>query len=268
MIGYFFNLSKKDYSIVPSIDLISFKYPENNEDIIKWGNEHQSLLGCFGVRDFSNGFKYERYLICSENEPDYNEFRYKNHVIFANRNPPLKTDEEINEKIETYIQFTFFVLLAIYRLIQTYENIIRDLNVVISKEIQDLEENKLNEVLENRKKISKKIYDFKRFKLAFEFEEITFNEDFDFEPLTNKGNKDSLFVLLLKLVGKRIKEIDNAINTLNKNANIILNLKNIEYSENIGYWTKNLAVIVVFLTIIQIGIAVFIYINSNKPAGS
>lgn len=77
--GQFFKLCGNDYSIVPSIDLYSLNYPENIEDILKWGDEFHGFLECFGisVNEFDS-FKYDENLLCEEHE-----FKYPNYIILA-----------------------------------------------------------------------------------------------------------------------------------------------------------------------------------------
>ena len=42
--GDFFERSKENISVVPSIDLFSLEYPEKEEDILTWGNENKGFF--------------------------------------------------------------------------------------------------------------------------------------------------------------------------------------------------------------------------------
>ncbi|WP_424353791.1 hypothetical protein [Methanobacterium sp. MBAC-LM] len=254
--GYFIKLSKNNYSIVPSIDIYSLNYPEKNEDIIKWKTKLRRFFMCFGIPTIRTPFKSGRYILFEENI-----FKYSNYVIFANRGGQTKLTENIDGDIETRIDYYNFSLLAMYRLIKIYKDIINDLNVTISNEIQNLEENELNKVLKSRKEISKKIYYFKRFKI--EFEQIKFKIFFDleFESINGKKGETKLCEILFDEISEQINDIDNAINTLNQNANLILNLKNIEYSKNNQKWTMRLSIIVLLLALIQVIFAYFSFLR-------
>ena len=105
-----------------------------------------------------------------------------------------------------------FGILAISRLSNINKNILGDLNKVISSEIQNLEKNELVDVLENRKKISKKIYYFKRFKIEFEQIPHIQSLDFGFNSLAlNKEDQYNLFdKKSIECNKKQTNEIDDA----------------------------------------------------------
>jgi hypothetical protein len=256
--GQFFKLSENDYSIVPSIDIYSLDYPENTEDILKWGQEVSGFLQCFGVSldeyVHSRTSLYNQYILCEE-ETKFkdNEFKHPNHIILVN-NRFFKSEEENGIDLMGTPD-TPFCILAINRLSNIHKDILGELNATISNEIQNLEKNELIDVLENRKKISKKIYYFKRFKIEFEQIPHTEQINFNFSSMArNKEEQYDLFDFLFDQIRKQTNNIDDAIDTLNQHSNLILNLKNIEYSRNMQISTKNLSILVVIFT----GIVVFL----------
>lgn len=248
--GYFFKL---DYNhiIIPSIDLYSLNYPEKNEDILKWGQESNGFLNCFGT-NINYFFKSERCILCLDSESNYSS-----HIVFANRIQSIADD--IENEIEGTISDIDFVMLSVYKWVDIQKNILNELNTVISNEIQNIEKNDLNEVLKNRKDISKKIYFFKRFKI--EFEQIISKElfifNFNFKEVNNREEK---YCDLLKNISNEIfemtKDIDQSINTLNEHSNLILNLKNVEYNKNMQEKVKLLTYLIIALTIMTIVVGV------------
>ncbi len=242
--GQFFKLCEIDYSIVPSIDLYSLNYPKTNNEILKWGKEFRGFLDCFGVHlNKSTTYKFNQYILLNEIE------NYPNSIVLANRQL-IKRDGE-TEYLLSRLPFCIF---AINKLVYIYKNILGQLNSAISNEIQNLEKNQLNELLKNRNKISKKIYYFKRFKIEFEqIENKKPKLDFHFNSIEN--NEDESYNLFDKINDQIIKKttnIDNAIDTLNQNSNLILNLKNIENSNNLQSLTNRLTWVIIGLTILTI----------------
>lgn len=251
--GFFFKLSENNHSIVPSIDLYSLIYPENDEELNKLVTENQQFFSYFQILNFLD-FSYKQDFCIISREIDFGSvINYNNYVMFANKNSYPEFDNHILFFKGNTLNFCVF---AIDRLIGIYENIIGDLNATISEEIKDLEKNKLNKVIKNRKKISERIYHFKRFKTEFSKNNFIYS---DFQNIKDKENM--LFESFIKAISKKINYIDNAVDTLNQNANLILNLKNIEYSKNNQKWTMRLSVIVLLLALIQVIFAYFSFLQ-------
>lgn len=250
--GQFFKLMRDTNSIVPSLDVISLNYPGYTEDIIKWGKRNRGFLNCFGISitEFTYS-RNHRYLLCEETG-----FEYPNHIILANQSLFIKLKQEIN------FNLIYFPIIALNRLTIIHKIMLGELNATISNEIETLEENELVDVLDNRKNISKKIYFFKRFKI--EFEQLKLEDssilDFNFVSLALVDEyQTKLYDILVYHIFQQTKDIDDAINTLNQHSNIILNLKNIEYSRKMLFSTNIFTVVVgiltafiVLLTVIQV----------------
>lgn len=250
--GQLFKLCGNDYSIVPSIDLYSLNYPENIEDILKWGEEVHGFLDCFGisVNEFSS-FKYNENLLCEEHK-----FKYPNYIILINRRLLNRSDEETINLFD----YKSFVILALHRLTYIHNNILGELNATISNEIQNLEKNELIDVLENRKIISQKIYDFQRFKIEFELLKAEYILDLPFVSMAaNKKDRYFLFDYIIEQLKKHTIDIDNAINTLNQHSDLTLNLTNIDYSRKNQILTNRLTWIVVVLTILQVVLVIITF---------
>lgn len=242
---------------MPTIDLYSLNYPDNVRDILKWGEEVSGFLRSFGITidNFSRSrtTSLSQYILCEEDG-----IKYPNYILLAN-NHLFKSEKEFIDLMDPDMPFG---ILAISRLSNINKNILGDLNKVISSEIQNLEKNELVDVLENRKKISKKIYYFKRFKIEFEQIPHIQSLDFGFNSLAlNKEDQYNLFDNLLNVIKKQTNEIDDAIDTLNQHSNIILNLKNIEYSKKMQYSIRWLSIIAAILTAFVVILTLFQLLN-------
>src|SRR3989344_9159890 len=247
--GYFFKLNEKYDSIIPSIDLFSLEYPISDKEILKWGLENSSFFQCF--KTDINGyisFKYNQYLFCQDN---YENFH--NYLIFANRKiSKSEMYSSIDANIEEPLNFCCFDLLAIDRLLEVQERLAGEFNSKISKEISDLNKNKLKNVLNNRKEIYKEIFYFERFKVEFKnYHPIP--DKFSFESLGEKKSK--LFDNLSNNIKRKISDISDILNIFNQNSESILRLKNIEYAKKMQDWVMCLTILIIILTLTQIFLA-------------
>lgn len=265
--GQFFKLCKYDYSIVPTIDILCLKYPKNNDDIIfQGGRPFNRFLG-YSI-DMNNSFKSGPYVLCKEIydlffsysfPPKERKLRYHNYILFVNQNLIDSNKYDIKTDIVRNLQIS---ILALDRITSLNKNILRELNAIISDEIQNLEKNKLNHILENRKKISKDIFQFKRFKIEFErlkFKDFSDSLNRNLIFLRKNTEEHNFFEYLLLYNIKQTEDIDNSINTLNQNFNLTLNLKNIEYSNKLLVLTSKLTWLIVGLTIILVFLEVLLH---------
>ncbi len=251
--GYFFRLYKDNPSIIPSVELFSLTYPIGDNDVLEWGRNLKDFFSCFSTSiSHDNSFKHSRYLLCREN---YLETQFSNYLIFANRNfPECPEYSDFDHSIEYNIKNCSFELLAINRFISIQKRLVEKLNKMISKEIRYLQKNKLNKAIENRKSLNSELFYFERFKIEFkqyEKREVYLNRR-DFIVLN--GKKD-FFNNLAKIIDFKMDEIGNSIKTLNKYSNSVLKLNNMKYTKKNQDSVLLLTIAVIFLTVVQIVIA-------------
>ena len=255
--GHFFELSKENISVVPSIDLFSLDYPEKEDEILDWGVENSGFFHCFSTYIIPwDSFKYENYLFCFESERDIG---FENYVIFANRK--TSTDDmyhSIDSAIEERLNFCSFDLIAIDRWVRTQESVVGKLNSTVSEEISKIQENKFSKAIETRKVVLKSVFSFERF--GAEYNEYGFIPDkFAFKSLKDKENPErqiDLFKGLKEGIGTRIKEINNLIDGFTRQYETILNLKSLEFSKNMQTYVLTLTIVVIVLAIFQIIIVI------------
>ena len=255
--GYFFESSKENISVVPSIDLFSLDYPEKEDEILDWGIENSDFFHCFSTCIIPwKSFKYENYLFCFESERD---IEFENYVIFANRK--TSTDDmyhDIDTAIEEGLNFCSFDLIAIDRWVRTQESVVGKLNSTVSEEISKIQENEFSKAIETRKVVLKSVFSFERF--GAEYKEYGFIPDkFAFKSLEDKKNpvrQIDLFKGLKEGIGTRIKEINNLIDGFTRQYETILNLKSLEFSKNMQTYVLTLTIVVIVLAIFQIIIVI------------
>jgi len=255
--GDFFERPKENISVVPSIDLFSLEYPEKEEDILTWGNENKGFFSCFGtIITPWHSFKHDNYLFCTET---YSNVVFNNYVIFANRKiENNKMYPDIDSAIELDLNFCSFDLIAIERWVRVQENMILDLNSSVSKEILKIQENKFHKAIEARKNFIKNIFSFKRFGIEYERNERSYDE-YTFTSLKSSRNNEEridLFKGLKEGIDSRIKNINSLIDSLAKQYETILNLKNLEFSKNMQISVFWLTIIIALLAFFQIAISI------------
>jgi hypothetical protein len=255
--GDFFERSKENISVIPLIDLFSLEYPVKEDDILDWVNENRGFFSCFGVPIIPwLTFKYEHYLFCFEKEEN---IAFSNYVIFANRKiENNKMYPDIDSAIELDLNFCSFDLIAIERWVRVQENMVLDLNSSVSKEILKIQENKFHKAIEARKNFIKNIFSFKRFGIEYERNERRYDE-YTFTSLKSSRNNEEridLFKGLKEGIDSRIKNINSLIDSLAKQYETILNLKNLEFSKNMQISVFWLTIIIALLAAFQIAISI------------
>jgi len=258
--GYFFERSKENISVVPSIDLFSLDYPVKENDILNWGIENRAFFSCFSTSITPwESFKYENYLFCIESRRDV---EFNNYVIFANRKTSTENMyPDVDSAIVLKLNFCSFDLIAIERWVRIQENVVGKLSSTVLEEISKIQKNKFSKAIETRKNILKNVFSFKRFGVGSKWNSVFFDR-FTFMSLKDKKNPKrqiDLFKNLKERIDTRIKEISNLIDIFTKQYETILNLKNLEFSKNMNNIVLWLTFFIVFLIIIQITISV----NSN-----
>lgn len=252
--GYFFELSKENISVVPSIDLFSLDYPLKEEEILDWGFVNNPFFSCFNVHiDPYKTFKYENYLFCIESKTDVVS---NNYVIFANRKTSTENMyPDIDSAIELKLNFCSFDLIAIERWVRIQEDVVGELSSTVLEEISKIQENKFSKAIETRKSILKNVFSFKRFGVGYKWN----SNQFTFRSLKDKNNperKIDLFKGLKEGIDIRTKEISSIIDVFTKQYETILNLKNLEFSKNMKNSVLWLTIVIIVLSIIQITILV------------
>ena len=243
--GYFFELSETNISVIPSIDIYSLKYP-NDDKIIEWGSEHRAFFHCFNSYISPHIYRDKHYLFC---ENDSNDESFNNFSVFANRDvEPDDMYPDINSYIEENLNTHSFILLSFIRWLEIKRQIVERFGLTLSEEIEDLTKSKIKNIIEKRKTIATESFNFERFKI--EFNQMNTYGHSDFESLNER--KDNLHETLMANIQNRIDNIGETINKLNEHSNAISNLKNIEYSINMQYIVSILTVIILCLTAIQI----------------
>ena len=255
--GYFFELSKENISVVPSIDLFSLDYPAKEEEILDWGSENRHFFSCFNVYiNPYKSFKYENYLFCFESKGDV---KFENYVLFANRKTSTENMyPDIDSAIVMKLNFCSFDLIAIERWVRIQENVVGKLSSTVSEEILKIQKNKFGKAIETRKDVLKNIFSFKRFEVEHKRTGFIFDR-FTFKSLKDKKNSErqiNLFKGLKERIDTRIKEISDLIDVFTKQYETILNLKNLEFSKNMKTSVRWLTIVIIVLSIIQITILV------------
>lgn len=234
--GFFLNVSSNEINIIPSIEIYSVNFPNNDKDITEWADKGHGFLNCFNTFFSPYGWYKltdgdDSYLFLEE----HNE-QFANCFIFMN-------GDDSNDAIE-YITFES---VAFSRWLQIQERKIAKFGKILSDEIDNLENNKLDDILKNRKIMSKTIFYFELFKTELKLLKHTCN---GFKLLGNE--KEDLNSSWMEIISKRINDIDGIIYTFNKHLNIVLGLKNIEYSKKMNNRVYILSFIVAILTFLQI----------------
>jgi len=253
--GYFFELSKENISVVPSIDLFSLDYPVKENDILNWGIENRVFFSCFstGITPWES-FKYENYLFCIESRRDV---EFNNYVIFANRKTSTENMyPDVDSAIVLKLNFCSFSLIAIERWVRIQENVVGELSSTVLEEISKIQKNKFSKAIETRKNILKNVFSFKRFGVGYKWN----SNQFTFRSLKDKNNPErqiDLFKGFKEGINTRTKEISSIIDVFTKQYETILNLKNLEFSKNMQTSVRTLTIVIIVLSIIQITILVY-----------
>lgn len=250
--GYFFKQSNNNLSIVPTIDIFSLNYPVNDDEISDWGIENRNFFNCFSSNISPYYcYKSENYIFCYESRRNG---RYSNYLVFANRDESYyQSERDIDNKIIVSINRYYFDLLAIDRWIDTQESIAGNLNLKVSKEISNIQDDNFNNAITSRKEIMNSTFVFERF--ALEFKSTVLHDRGSFINLKNKHYPDmnmELFESFKIGIDRKIDEIQNFINGFTKQYETVLNLKNLEFSKNIQNKVITLTIVVIILAIIQI----------------
>jgi hypothetical protein len=259
--GYFFELTNNDTSIVPSIDLFSLELPNKDDEVINWWRENRGFLRCLDTfYDSYTWLKYENYMFTSQKN-DYS--MYDNYLILANRTNGLDhLYPDVDTAIEENLNFCCFDLLAIDRLVKLQESNVGKFNLTVSQEIDNIRSNNFNKAIEGRKEILRTIFSFERF--VAEFAGYWLRPDrFKFEPLFDtkeSGKQMDLFKGLHENINTRIKEINALISLFAREHENVLNLKNLEFNKKMQDKVLWLTILILILTIIQIGPTVLEFI--------
>jgi len=263
--GYFFEqIEKDDNSVIPCVDLFSLKYPTDKYDILNWTRENKDFFDCFGAYMPYTDINYSEAdkLILSFEYGSAIKSRYNNYLVFANSNarrnplpyfPNNKIKIDIDNEIETIISFYSFELFAILRWLGIQEKHVGELNKDISEEYNNISKNKLESLIDKRKKIFNTIFQFQRLKAEYQFYEFNKDER-DFHSILDNF---AYFHNLKIRINQRIKNIDSLISIITKNSDNILNLTNIESNNRIQKHIRNLTIAILIFTTVQIIILVF-----------
>lgn len=242
--GFFFKISSNDRDIVPSIEIYSLNYPDDNGDIIEWGRKVRGFMGCFGATIHQrNCFKMNEYLFLTES----NHRTLSNYLLFSNNSEKDSIPDFTNYSFDT----TLFETILFSRWLRIQEQMVGKYSSVISEEIVHLQKNQLEDVLKNRRVISEGIFYFERFKTEFEL----FNPSNSGFKLIGDA-KINLSPNWMKNISKEIKNVENIINIFNKHSNVILGLKNVEYNIKNADKVNQLTWVVILLAIIQVILAI------------
>lgn len=224
--GYFMT---SDITSMPKIDVFYLNYPENEVDVVEWGEKHGKFIGtCFQTYlSPKTTFKKKIFdkillLLCKIH------FDSNSPVILANKlklSPRIDEDQDIELYIQNILISNSFSLIAIQKRIQSEVKDIGELNSTISKKIENVDDLNLNETLECIKALSKKNYYFKRIKLELD----SVNHDFIHTFKSLEGEKD-FFADIQKNIFNKIKNNENIIKILNENLRQFLDIKTIEYT--------------------------------------
>ncbi|MCK4327041.1 MAG: hypothetical protein KAW41_01040 [Candidatus Diapherotrites archaeon] len=256
--GYFFELSDESISVVPSIDLFSLDYPNEDGQILDWGDKNHGFFQCFSTYIGPwDSFKYKNYLFCLESKRNA---KFENYLIFANRKTTSNNMyPDIDASIEETLNFCSFDLVAINRWIKVQEEMVGTLNSTVSREISQIQQNRFSKAIETRKSVLKSIFPFERF--ATEYVRYKMIPDkFEFKSLKDERAPDKqidLFNGLKEGITAKITELHELINGFTRQHESIMALKNLEFSKNMQNLIIILTIALIVLTIIQIGIGAY-----------
>ena len=251
--GFFFNLVETSPSIIPSIDVFSFDYPNEDEEIMKWGHNNYGFLRCFNT--FFGPYRcyrYENYLLTIVSN-DLDE--YTNYIVFANRKESVDSSyHNVDSAIILKINDCDFDLIAIDRLVKQQENHVGKLNLLITQELEYLQHDNFERVINSQKEVIQTLFSFERF--SIEYTEQWFSPiDCEFKCLIIKEELDKqteLFHDIKNSIDFRIKKIDILNSLFSREHEKILNLKNLEFNKKMQNLVYYLTIVVIILTIIQV----------------
>ncbi len=257
--GFFMNFYGEVKSIVPTIHLFSLSYEKDQKKIHNWQLKNSGFIHVLGASNAPwNNYIFERYLFSEESDRDKD---FENYVIFANRSLPFDDMySSLDEDIEERIGYCSFDILALLRYVQVQEQLVGKINNLVSKEVNEINNNNFGNAITSRKDILKHVFAFQRFETEFNHynmgsDRFLFMSVFDPHRPNEKNN--NMLKGTKKGVEKRIKDINNLINGFTRQYETIIDLKNVEYSkkmQDIVFW---LTILIIVLTVVQIIIGVF-----------
>lgn len=186
--------------------------------------------------------KYDNMLLSSK--------MYGNYIIFVNN--------EIDERFFNKLWYCSFNLLVVSRWLKIQKKNVSEFNTLITDEISNIKKDDLNEIINNRKEIYHKIFDFERFKSEFNL-----TKDYRECNFISIKKKSNIFKKLSKDINFQIQKIDIMIKTFDKHSNSILELTNINYMKETQEKVNKLTNVIIALTIIQVffaGISIYLII--------
>lgn len=175
---------------------------------------------------------------------------YGNYIIFVNN--------EIDERFFNKLWYCSFNLLVVSRWLKIQKKNVSEFNTLITDEISNIKKDDLNEIINNRKEIYHKIFDFERFKSEFNL-----TKDYRECNFISIKKKSNIFKKLSKDINFQIQKIDIMIKTFDKHSNSILELTNINYMKETQEKVNKLTNVIIALTIIQVffaGISIYLII--------
>jgi hypothetical protein len=232
--GHFFKNYSSDLSFVPSIDLFSFTYPANRDEITKWMNENRLfgfMMGTYFAPHLS--FISGSYLLCVESEDKQND----NYLILANRIQAPINDKEFDSGLEYRITTYDFDLFALYDWLKSQDTIVSEFRASILEEFSLLQKSNLENAIKLRKNNLKNIIQFER--LVAEYRNYdAFGDHLDFKSLDQ--SQSNPFDNLRHSIEKRCNVISELLEKYDKQSRMLLDLKSLEYN-------KTMQELVVFL---------------------
>nr|WP_321422676.1 hypothetical protein [uncultured Methanobacterium sp.] len=251
------SLEKKDYSIVPGIDIFSLDFPINNVE--KWCETKKNLFSMFSiVFSADTAFQFERYLFFKEDRSLRDDLNYlifaRSYQAIAEKSKKTKEQQkiaEINPENVNIINGLIkcpFSLLAVEREVDSQITSINRINSIIEEEMRNLKNEDIKSLLEKTEIIFRGKFEFERFKI----ETNSYVQNLSFCQFFSLNKQNEFFDILKTTMKVKLELIENITLKYSKQAQANLELKNMDYtrkSQEKIFW---LTVVVGIFTFIQV----------------
>lgn len=251
------SLEKKDYSIVPGIDIFSLDFPLNNVE--KWCETNKNLFNMFSiVFSADTAFQFERYLFFKEDRSLRDNLNYlifaRSYQSIAEKSKKTKEQQKIDEinpenlNIVNGLIKCPFSLLAVEREVDSQVTSINKINSIIEEEMRNLKNEDIKSLLEKTETIFRGKFEFERFKI----ETNSYVQNLSFCQFFSLNNQNEFFDILKTTMKVKLELIENITLKYSKQAQANLELKNMDYNRKYQNTILGLTVVVGFFTFIQV----------------
>ena len=247
--GIFIEFSDNKWNAIPSINIYSLNMPDEYDKMKDWFYNNFIFLNCMNISaNLYLTYYSKNYIFCRESSENHYFFNYA--ILISEKNQD--DEDHVNRRFGIISHYTDFKRIVIERWLQIQEQIVGKNNKSISDDFKYLENNDIRSIIENRKKTSKDVYQFERFRI--EYKNCRYFSNLD-NYISIEKKDYMLGDMLNKSIDQYITDINSIIDNINKHSNYILNIKNIEYNKKISsrmFWISVLVIILGILNILII----------------